>query len=739
MEIYDRDTIVYNALRILRNDVFAHFRPMLQAEFGVAFDDEVKLLFKKEWAQIERSAAIARGTAALARTPKDALDHLSINHCATLVDKWSEILLPGTALPPEVMKKRKAEVIRHLHELNGVRNPVAHPPEEPISRQDAMRAVDTARRVAELIEIRVAEELNEIWEELHQTGREDRAASLMVDELPSRETITNEFVGREPHLEQLFRWLSDPDRGIWVLAGDGGKGKTTVAYEFATQARSEIGDLGFHGILWMSAKKRKFVEGALVPTASADFVDLDSAIGHILDCIGVGSDSTLPTKVGRKICRELLDETPLLIIADDIDSLENTEEEAIEFLNYDIPRTSSKVLITSRRKLLGLGACTTMVEGLSEAESEIFVVKRAASLGLDAGQFTAARFREIHNITDGSPLYIEDLLRFAQFYSLKRAINDWSGQSGDAAREYSMERELEKLSEHASLCLGVLSFASAPISLEECAVIADLPTRDAMDALDELARWNLATRPGLIEEHPRYVCSRNLAKLVKKALASDQELKIKNGLKAVQEGVAVSGNRVKSWNQQAVALQKSGQQDTAESTLLAGLTNVPNSPELYSQLGWLYSKWTPAVRVADAREAFYKARTLGARSRDLYGHWAEMELLKGEFQKAVELCEEGVLKGASLDPFVWRLGARAHIRLGQARERSLMPDSAKKEFARAREMLEKAEAFGRSIPDKSKTFKIRLELATARRDEGARRRIVEEWADALPDDPFRAS
>ena len=109
---------------------------------------------------------------------------------------------------------------------------------------------------------------------------------------------------------------------------------------------------------------------------------------QILDCIGVGSDSTLPTKVGRKICRELLDETPLLIIADDIDSLENTEEEAIEFLNYDIPRTSSKVLITSRRKLLGLGACTTMVEGLSEAESEIFVVKRAASLGLDAVSYT---------------------------------------------------------------------------------------------------------------------------------------------------------------------------------------------------------------------------------------------------------------------------------------------------------------------------------------------------------------
>ncbi|MGH3452697.1 MAG: hypothetical protein ACRDQW_18745 [Haloechinothrix sp.] len=92
-------------------------------------------------------------------------------------------------------------------------------------------------------------------------------------------------------IHRVAQQLSDPDRRTWLLAGDGGKGKTTVAYEFATRARPGLGEFGLCGTLWMSAKRRKFADGETLPTSSADFFDLETALNHILDRLGVGSDS----------------------------------------------------------------------------------------------------------------------------------------------------------------------------------------------------------------------------------------------------------------------------------------------------------------------------------------------------------------------------------------------------------------------------------------------------------------
>lgn len=739
MEISDRDTIVYSALRVLRNAVLSYVRPRLNEEFGAEASNEIRNLFQKEWAEIERSAITAQQTGAVNRVPIDALDHLSVNHLATLFEKWWKVLIPNPSIESQLAGKQRANVIQWLRELTGVRNPVSHSPEEAVALPDAVRPVDSALRVAALLGLDEAtERLRTIYSALVDTSGVDEIVPLVVDELPSRELITTEFVGREDHLADLFRWLSDEDRSIWLLAGDGGKGKTTVAYEFATRSRPVLSEFGLCGTLWMSAKRRKFAEGEPVPTTS-DFFDLQTGLEHILNRLGVGADPTLDARDNRRICRDFLDEFPVLIVADDIDSLEGTEEEAITFLVHDVARTKSKVLLTSRRQHFGLGGCTTQIEGLDEEEVGDLVRRRAAALGIDKSGIGAKVIREIRSITDGSPLYIEDMLRFACFYGLKRAISEWSGRGGDAAREYSMRRELEKLSDDATLCLGVLAFADQPISLEECAVIADLANADAMRALEELTRWNLATKPGLIKDLPRFACSRNLAKLMTRTLeGSDQELRIRNGIKGVQGGT-VAGSRVRAWNQQAVALKQRGQLDAAEETLVAGLEEVPNSGEIYSQLGWLYSKWEPTPRTTDAREAFRKARTLGAMSRHLYAHWASMELKNEEYRQAADLCEEAVQAVCRSDNYLWRLGGRVYTQLGTLYQRSLSPDNANKSFVRGNEMLKAAQELSRTDGDRSRALKNRYNLARVQHDQDEMRRVLEEWERILPDDPYRES
>lgn len=121
----------------------------------------------------------------------------------------------------------------------------------------------------------------------------------------------------------------------------------------------------------------------------------------------------------------------MLIVADDIDSLDTEDEQAVEFFAQHIPRTRSKALLTSRRAIFGLGSCTTHVAGMTEAEVAAFLQRRAHTVGLEIGKITKHLVRQVREITDGSPLYIEDFLRLAQFYSLDRALDQWSGRRGN--------------------------------------------------------------------------------------------------------------------------------------------------------------------------------------------------------------------------------------------------------------------------------------------------------------------
>jgi len=119
---------------------------------------------------------------------------------------------------------------------------------------------------------------------------------------------------------------------------------------------------------------------------------------------------------------ELLREFPMLIVAGDIDNLATEDEQAVEFFVQNVPQTRSKVLLTSRRQIFGLGNCTTKVTTMSEEEVGEFVVRRILSLGIDRSKVGPPLLRRIREYNDGSPLYIEDLHRLAQFYSLEGGL-----------------------------------------------------------------------------------------------------------------------------------------------------------------------------------------------------------------------------------------------------------------------------------------------------------------------------
>lgn len=713
---------------------------VVPGEFRDDLDETIRQLFKKEWSDIESSARQAQSSGYVSRTPVDALDHLSVKHAYVLIEKFCNNLNPDINTNPEISRRIRAQISTWVRELIGIRNTVAHGPQESLTLRDALRYVDTAARALDILGAKEAEELRDIWSALvAKVGSTDvLEPPSTMDTLPSRELITTDFIGRKEQLADLWRWLGDDTRRIWALVGNGGKGKTTVAYEFANQCRSLVDDYNLQGVLWLSAKKRRFVEGETVPTPSADFSDLDSALNWILVSLGWDEDvaETTEIKLGRVV--NSLREFPMLIVADDIDSLDEEQEQAVEFFAQFIPQTGSKTLLTSRRAIFGLGGCTTHVSGMTEPEVGDFLRRRGPNLGLAPDQIGLSTVRRVREVTDGSPLYIEDLLRLAHFYSLDHALHQWAGRKGDAAREYSLQREMEKLSKDASSALAVLAYADGAVSMQECADVLDLSYDQAENALGELRNWNLLAMPGLVEDIPRFTCSRNLSKLMRRTLeGSDEEQRILNGLKRLR-GVVVGSSRVRKYIQQAVALQRRGDQEAAEVTLREGHRAVPNSDQLHSITGWLYSKWQPNPRIADAEEDFTRAETLGNRSRDLYAHWADMELKRSEYRKAIAVCDRARKAGVQEDQFIWRIAGMACTSWGRQLMQSLSTEEAREAFDRADHALRRAQELCREPGDLSRTLQARLQLASTD-GRGRATAVLREWEGLLPDDPYRST
>lgn len=737
---YDTDTVVFHALRVYRNAFIGYCRTRLAADFGEDLDGEIRTLFKKEWEDIERSARQAHETGFVERQPIDALDHLSVNHTATLIEKYWALLCPFEDAVCETSKKARTHVLALARDLIGVRNPVAHGPEEALSLRDALRYLDSAVRVLDLLGLSEADDLRDDWSALVDGRHSDSVRPpAILDTLPSREVIATDFIGRLGELAELWRWLGDDTRRMWALVGDGGKGKTTIAYEFAVQARSLLSDFGLQGVLWLTAKRRRFVDGETVPTVSADFDDLESALDWVLTALGWTEDTDLGVDEKLNKCMDLLREFPMLIVADDIDSLDKENEQAVEFFVQHVPQTGSKALITSRREVFGLGSCTTVVAGMSEAEVREFVTRRASAVGLDPERITAKLVRQIRDATDGSPLYIEDLLRLAHFYSLDHALAEWSGRRGDPAREYALKVELERLSGHAKSVLGVLAYSDAPLSLQECAVIVGLTDDQAETALGELRGWNLLARPGLVEDVPRFACSRNLSKLMLRTLdGTDLAVRIRNGLNGLR-GIAFGSARVRQYIQQAVALKQRGSQVDAEETLRRGLEEVPNSGEIHAMLGWLFARWKPSPRYADAVENFKKAEALGSWGRDLYAHWADMELGRDEVRNAVAICERSLKSVAKEDPFTWRLAGVAYTKLGRSLRQTLSTEQADDAFAKADSALRNAQTLSVTSGDLSKVLNARYQLAKLTGQVDAANQVRAKWEQLLPSDPFLAA
>ena len=506
--------------------------------------------------------------------------------------------------------------------------------------------------------------------------------------------------------------MADDFSAVKVLAGEGGKGKTSVAFEFARQF-SRNSPSSFEQVIWLSAKKKKFsgLKNDWLPMPEWHFEDFPSLVRGLAEHLPVEPDEDLTIDELKKEIRECFRQFPSLVVVDDVDSLEKEEQKRALELGLAVAQ-NSKFLFTTRHNTTYSSDIALEVPGLALADFRALVRHEEQKFG---AKLSDTEIKGLHKRTDGSPLLCESILRWIKLGNpFSQALKRWEGEDGEIARSAVLSKELEGLSVEARRLLLILSILGEA-SLSELGHVAEVDQSIVERSVDELGNLFMLAGRRITEEESRFAVSNNVRML---ALERHSELahdfrRIEARAKEMSSSSVTRGNsgRIGRAISQATAQLRSGDVEAARRTTLEELGRQDNHPDLLVMLGICALASEEASALQDARQIFEKAYRAGQRKEALFEKWYSAELeasyglgLKDVAQKALQsrLCD----------------AARWQYKLGQACvfQADLSKRGANKS-SEFQELEEASRAFAQSISEAGKAVTSKqIEWARATND-----------------------
>ena len=477
-----------------------------------------------------------------------------------------------------------------------------------------------------------------------------RSTRPLICQLKLQDSPAQRFIGRQRELHVLWEWFNNPNVAHrWLLTGDGGKGKTELAYEFAYQVRSAAPE-GYVAVLALSAKRREYRNSQLQELLP-DFSDLPSFLEAVCDFYAAADrqdfvDLSLNDK--KEFVLDWFRELPALLVADDVDSIRPEDSEVLEFITGEIPRTSSRVLITSRvpQRLAGFGLTNsiTQVGGFEEASSLEFIDAVSARYGR-LGNLSEVDKRRIAAVTDYSPLYMDDFIRGLKKRSLSELLKYWSPANKRELLYYSVGREFDSLTKEAKSVLFACCLADGATNHDGLSAVASLSKDQVDEAIEDaqglfllgdksfrdgVERFSLnSNTQNLILELGRTEYSSQFSTVQKK----HDEIHLRARVGWVKDDVAREVLR------QCRALEVRNTKESfgeAEQLLngYLGEERYENNADLKGRLARVHARWPSGPHVIQARKLFEEAANLSSRSDEMYYDWIRMEVAESNWSGA---------------------------------------------------------------------------------------------------------
>ncbi|ADW73097.1 AAA-4 family protein [Rahnella aceris] len=490
-------------------------------------------------------------------------------------------------------------------------------------------------------------------------GREGKKSrkNIIDHNLPDRNFICPEFIGRFDILQELWSWLSDDFQYVKVLAADGGKGKTSIAYEFC-QLIIKSGTEIFEQVIWLTAKKKQFKAyyNEYVETPETHYKDIESLLREI--CLRTGylvdevNDFTFQQL--QRSARDGMKLIPSFVVVDDIDSNSPEEQKRIMEMARSISNTTSRVLMTTRANNIYSNDSSILVPGLEGKEYEDLINSLCISLKLQ--KYNEHNINKLNIASEGSPLFTESILRLCKLgLSVEKAIIDWSGKGGDAVREAALRKEVSELSPEAIKILLTISYIGS-LSRSELHQYTDLENIEISEAIEQLGNLFLINSIEFIEEEPRFESTSSISKLVL-SIANDivpNAEQYISRVKEIYEGLEANATihipEVGAAVRQCNSLLKDGRFDDARNTVLS-LIKKPRYKE-NSDLYFILAKTDyedPSVSDEVARKSLAEAFIKGQRKPAFFEMWYQTEYTHGSSSAILDVCNNALRSVGKFD------------------------------------------------------------------------------------------
>lgn len=473
--------------------------------------------------------------------------------------------------------------------------------------------------------------------------------------LPPSPATIEEFVGRFTVVERIINWITssrDPRLFLW---GQGGSGKSTIAYECATLLAESGGDLKnksgnkLDRVLYVSGKATYLdpTTGKIQNTASKDFESAEDIYRTILAL----SYWTDPSELEKYDSDQLLDALSELfelesqiIVIDDIDTLTTSKKDAgMEelFLTLTRARSGTKILYTQRGFPSFAPNASVEVPGLSDDEFQQFLALCCKKFSVPSPAEPEAKL--IKSESQMRPLAIETMVGMRRVTAnYADAFRRWKENSSEA-RQYLFNREYQQLNsdDRGRHMLAALAIFNAPQSAETLRSVLQFSPEQLEDSIAETRDMFLtvASSDGIagdlfsIGPATRLYIEENSRQLDRYASIRARVHHFKAASKHTPTAFIPLIDRA------ARNIRAGNAQDAIQ--LLARKDLPPafkEHPEVQATLGEAYSKTFPP-NVTDARKCFESAYSLGHRNYQMYIEWLELEKRnRTELHNGISIC-----------------------------------------------------------------------------------------------------